>query len=107
MSMGIRDKVAVIGIGCTKFGERFDCSLEDLMVEAVSECLEDARIELDDIDAFWFGTYSSGLAGDTLSNRLEQFQKFWFQLFSFLTVDFCWVSFDNLYIIDKEVRHCS
>ena len=42
MAMGIRDKVAVIGMGCTKFGERFDCSMEDLMVEAVQECLADA-----------------------------------------------------------------
>jgi len=71
MAMGIRDKAAVIGMGCSKFGERFDCSLEDLMVEAVTEALEDADIELNDIDAFWFGTYSSGLAGDTLSNRLK------------------------------------
>ncbi len=69
--MGIRDKAAVIGMGCSKFGERFDCSLEDLMLEAVSECLADANMELGDIDAFWFGTYSSGLAGDTLSNRLK------------------------------------
>ena len=71
MAMGIRDKVAVIGMGCTKFGERFDCSMEDLMVEAVQECLADSDMELKDIDAFWFGTYSSGLAGDTLSNRLK------------------------------------
>ncbi|MBR4860860.1 MAG: acetyl-CoA acetyltransferase [Firmicutes bacterium] len=68
---GIRDKVAVIGMGCTKFGERFDCSMEDLMVEAVDECLADSGMEIDDIDAFWFGTYSSGLAGDTLTNRLK------------------------------------
>ncbi len=71
MAMGIKDKVAVIGMGCTKFGERFDCSMEDMMVEAVQECLADSGMELDDIDAFWFGTYSSGLAGDTLSNRLK------------------------------------
>ena len=68
---GIRDKVAVIGMGCTKFGERFDSSMEDLMVEAVDECLADSGLEIDDIDAFWFGTYSSGLAGDTLTNRLK------------------------------------
>ena len=71
MATGIKDKVAVISMGCTKFGERFDSSLEDLIVEAVQECLADACIELNDVDAFWFGTYSSGLAGDTLSNRLK------------------------------------
>ncbi len=71
MAMGIKDKAAVIGMGCSKFGERFDCSLEDLIAEAAEECLADAGLEINDIDAFWFGTLASGLAGDTLSNRLK------------------------------------
>ena len=45
MADGIRDKVAIIGMGCTRFGERWDCSAEDLMVEAFVECLADAGIE--------------------------------------------------------------
>ncbi len=36
MPSGIRDKVAIIGMGCTRFGERWDMSAEDLMVEAFS-----------------------------------------------------------------------
>ena len=57
MALGIKDRAAVIGMGCTKFGERYDSNLEDLMIEAIDECLEDAGIEFDDIDAFWFGTF--------------------------------------------------
>ena len=53
---GIKDKVSIIGMGCTKFGERFDTSREDLILEAVNEALNDAGLELKDIDAFWFGS---------------------------------------------------
>ncbi len=53
---GIKDKVAVIGMGCTKFGERWEMSAEDLIVEAFFECLADANVETDDIDAAWLGT---------------------------------------------------
>lgn len=70
MASSIKDKCAVIGMGCSKYGERFDASLEDLIIEAVQEALLDANMELKDIDAFWFGTFESGLAGDTLSTRL-------------------------------------
>jgi hypothetical protein len=39
MATGIRDKVAIIGMGCTHFGERWDVGAEGLMVEAFSEAL--------------------------------------------------------------------
>ncbi|MFT5711132.1 MAG: acetyl-CoA C-acetyltransferase [Halioglobus sp.] len=55
MASGIRDKVVIIGMGCTHFGERWDCSAEDLMVEAFTEGLADAGIERDQIEAAWFG----------------------------------------------------
>jgi acetyl-CoA acetyltransferase len=55
---GIKDKVAVIGMGCTKFGERWDCGLEDLLTEAITECCQDAAIDFQDIDAFWFGPFT-------------------------------------------------
>ena len=45
MSAGIRDKVAIVGMGCSRFGERFDCDLEDLLVEAFDEAIADAGIE--------------------------------------------------------------
>ncbi len=52
---GIKDKVAIIGMGCTKFGERWNAGAEDLMVEAFTEAIEDAGIELKDIQAAWLG----------------------------------------------------
>jgi len=56
MSEGIKDKVAIIGMGCTKFGELWDKSAEDLIIEAYKEAIEDAGIEKKDIDAAWFGS---------------------------------------------------
>ena len=56
MAKGIKDKVAIIGMGCTRFGERWDIGAEGLMVEAFEECLADADIEKKDINAAWLGT---------------------------------------------------
>jgi acetyl-CoA C-acetyltransferase len=56
MATGIKDKVAIIGMGCTKFGERWDMGAEELMVEAFEECIADAGIEKNDIGAAWLGT---------------------------------------------------
>ncbi len=55
MASGIRDKVAIIGMGCTKFGERWDKGADELMLEAFQEALEDAGIEKERIQAAWFG----------------------------------------------------
>lgn len=67
---GIKDKVAIIGMGCTKFGERFDASREDLILEAIQEALEDAGLELKDIDAFWFGSMYE-MHGTALSSVIK------------------------------------
>jgi len=56
MAEGIRDKVAIIGMGCTRFGERWDSGAEDLMIDAFQEAVEDAGIEKKDIQAAWFGS---------------------------------------------------
>ncbi len=56
MATGIKDKVAILGMGCTKFGERWDCDAEELMVEAFLECIEDAGIDKNEIQAAWLGT---------------------------------------------------
>jgi len=56
MATGIKDKVAVIGMGCTRFGERWEAGAEELMVEAFEECIADAGIEKKDIGAAWLGT---------------------------------------------------
>ncbi len=56
MASGIRDKVAIIGMGCTRFGERWDAGADELMVEAFQEAIADAGIEKGRIEAAWLGT---------------------------------------------------
>ena len=51
-SNGIRDKVAIVGMGCTAFGEHWDKSVDDLLVEAVKEASTTSGIPLADVDAF-------------------------------------------------------
>ena len=72
MAESIKDKVAVIGVGCTPFGEQWDKSVSDLIVDATQEALEDAGIELKDIDAAWVGHWceTSGMTGLGLSGTL-------------------------------------
>src|ERR671919_2530069 len=70
-SHGIRDRVAIVGMGCTPFGEHWDKSVDDLLVDAAGEALESAGVALNDIDAFWLGTMGSGISGLTLSRPLK------------------------------------
>ena len=55
MATGIRDKVAILGMGCSRFGERWDCGADELMLEAFNEAMADAGISLKQIEAAWFG----------------------------------------------------
>jgi acetyl-CoA C-acetyltransferase len=55
MAEGIRDKVAILGMGCSRFGERWDAGPEELMLEAFNEALADAGIGYQQIEAAWFG----------------------------------------------------
>ncbi|RMB12108.1 acetyl-CoA acetyltransferase [Eilatimonas milleporae] len=57
MAEGIRDKVAIIGMGCSKFGERWDMGPEDLVNEAFEEAIADAGIDKTAIEAAWFGVF--------------------------------------------------
>jgi acetyl-CoA C-acetyltransferase len=56
MARGIKDKVAIVGMGCSKFGERWDCGTEDLLTEAFTEALSDSGIDKKQIGAAWFGS---------------------------------------------------
>ncbi len=56
MATGIKDKVAILGMGCTRFGERWEVGAEELMVEAFTECVDDAGIDRKEIQAAWFST---------------------------------------------------
>ncbi|MBI2764795.1 MAG: acetyl-CoA acetyltransferase [Chloroflexi bacterium] len=64
----IRDRVAIIGMGTTKVGERWEAGHEDLLFEACSEALADAKIEPRDIDAGYVGGVS---ATQTLNRVLK------------------------------------
>src|SRR5215471_10796231 len=70
-SKGIRDQVAIVGMGCTPFGEHWDRSTDDMLIQASSEALSSAGVGLNDVDAFWLGTMGSGLSGLTLSRPLK------------------------------------
>jgi acetyl-CoA C-acetyltransferase len=70
-SHGIRDQVAIIGMGCTPFGEHWDKSTDDMLIESSQAALGSAGVTLDDIDAFWLGTMGSGQSGLTLSRPLK------------------------------------
>ena len=70
-SHGIKDKVAIIGMGCTQFKEHFDRSADDLMIDAVEDTLASAGVAKDDIDAWWLGTAQSGMSGVTLAAPLK------------------------------------
>jgi len=75
MADGIRDKVAVLGMGCSVFGERWEDDSGDLLLEAFTECLEDAGLEKKDLDAAWIGNHideiSIGKGGCYLANALH------------------------------------
>ena len=70
-SHGIRDKVAIVGMGCTPFGEHWDKSAEDLLVDAATEAFTTSGIKKEDVDAYWLGTMGSGISGLTLSRPLK------------------------------------
>lgn len=55
MPRGIKDKVAILGMGCARFGERWDMDADQLMLEAYEEAIADAGIETSQIDAAWLG----------------------------------------------------
>ncbi len=75
MAEGIRDKVVILGMGCTKFGERWESAPDDLAVEAFAECIEDAGIEKKDIEAAWLGSHfdeiNIGKGGNFLGMALK------------------------------------
>lgn len=75
MAKGIRDKVAIIGMGCSRFGERWDCGPEELMLESFTEALADSGLERNDIEMAWLGLFyqeqSAGKSALPLSLTLK------------------------------------
>ncbi len=69
-SKGICDRVAIVGMGCTAFGEHWDKSVGDMLVEAATEAFASAKISKDQVDAYWLGSMGQ-LSGLTLSEPLK------------------------------------
>lgn len=60
----LKEQVAIIGTGCTKFGENFTQSWADLALEAACEACADAGLELKDLEAAWVGSFRPWIAGE-------------------------------------------
>jgi acetyl-CoA C-acetyltransferase len=75
MASGIKDKAVILGMGCSKFGERWGASPADLMSEAFEESLADAGIDKNQIEMAWFGAgidaYNVGSSAMPLSIALR------------------------------------
>lgn len=70
-SHGIKDRVAIVGMGCTAFGEHWGRSTDDLLIDATEQCFgATPELPKDDVDAYWFGTMNSGQSGMVLSKAL-------------------------------------
>ena len=67
----IKDKVAIVGMGCTKFGENWEQSVDDMIIEAANEAYQDAGVEPKEIEAFWGATQDSGWGGVCMSRPLK------------------------------------
>jgi acetyl-CoA C-acetyltransferase len=70
-SNGIRDRVAIVGMGCTAFGEHWDKGADDLLVDAAEEAYRSAGADREAVDAYWLGTMASGTSGLMLSEALK------------------------------------
>jgi acetyl-CoA C-acetyltransferase len=70
-SNGIKDRVAIVGMGCTPFGEHWDKGPDDLLVDAAKEAYQSAGVDPEQVDAYWPGTMGSGVSGLMLSEALK------------------------------------
>jgi acetyl-CoA C-acetyltransferase len=70
-SHGIRDRVAIVGMGCTRFAEHWDKGLDDLLLAATGEAFTATGLTSADVDAYWLGTAQSGMSGITLARPLQ------------------------------------
>jgi acetyl-CoA C-acetyltransferase len=70
-SHGIKDRVAIVGMGCTRFAEHWDKGVDDLLIDASDEAFKSAGVVKDDVDAYWLGTAQSGMSGMMLAKPLQ------------------------------------
>ncbi|MFF5111926.1 acetyl-CoA acetyltransferase [Streptosporangium sp. NPDC000509] len=68
----LKNPVAVVGMSCTRFGELWGRSVDDLLVEATLGAVRSVPgLELGDVDAYWLGTMTSGVSGLTLTRPMN------------------------------------
>lgn len=69
----LRDKVAIVGVGCCRFGENWDQSPSDMIVDAAYEAYADAGIEKpqEQIDAVFTGSLYSSRGPHECSDALK------------------------------------
>jgi len=70
-SRGICDRVAIVGMGCTSFGEHWDKGADDMLVESTQDAFKSANVAKDQVDAYWLGTMGSGVSGLVLSEAIK------------------------------------
>jgi len=70
-SHGITDKVAIVGMACTKFGEHWDLGTDELLLQAAEGAFASAGVGRADVDAYWLGTAQSGMSGLLLARPLR------------------------------------
>ena len=70
-SHGIKDKVAIVGMGCTPFREHWDKGADDLLIDAFEETVASCGVTKADIDAYWLGTAQTGMSGITAAAPLK------------------------------------
>jgi len=70
-SHGIKDKVAIVGMACTKFGEHWDLGVDELVLQAAEGAFDSAGVSRADVDAYWLGTAQSGMSGLLVSRPLR------------------------------------
>ena len=75
-SHGIKDRVAIVGMGCTPFGEHWDKGTDDLLIDVDRRDVRRPPASTkDDVDAYWLGTAMSGMSGMALARPLQLHDK--------------------------------
>jgi acetyl-CoA C-acetyltransferase len=74
-SHGIKNQVAIIGMGCTPFVEHWGKGLDDMIVDAANEAYTSAGVDKAAVDAYWFGTANGGMSGITMARPLQLVDK--------------------------------
>ena len=61
--MSLKDKVAIVGMGCSRFGEQWGKGVADLAIESTTEAFADAGVEPKDIEAVFLGQMYAPVGG--------------------------------------------